>query len=99
MPSLNHLFIPSITAIFSLVLFLSTHALAVRQLTVSNKCSSSIYVAVGGKGGALTTIGGAAQLAGWKQVPGDYSFNVPDGCGCFSLNVLTVHMLTDILRE
>ncbi|KIR99809.1 hypothetical protein L804_02443 [Cryptococcus deuterogattii 2001/935-1] len=79
MPSLNHLFIPSITAIFSLVLFLSTHALAVRQLTVSNKCSSSIYVAVGGKGGALTTIGGAAQLAGWKQVPGDYSFNVPDG--------------------
>ncbi|KIR82605.1 hypothetical protein I305_03818 [Cryptococcus gattii E566] len=75
MPSLNHPFIPSITALFSLVLFLSTHALAVRQLTVSNKCSSSIYVAVGGKGGALTTIGGAAQPAGWKQAPGDYRNN------------------------
>lgn len=39
---------------------------------MSNKCSSAIYVAVGGKGGALTTIGGAAQPAGWKQAPGDY---------------------------
>ncbi|WVO22449.1 uncharacterized protein IAS62_003779 [Cryptococcus decagattii] len=79
MPSLNHLFIPSITTLFSLLLFLSTHALAVHQLTVSNKCSSSIYVAVGGKGGALTTIGGAAQPGGWKQALGYYSFNVPDG--------------------
>lgn len=66
---------------------------------MSNKCSSAIYVAVGGKGGALITIGGAAQPAGWKQAPGDYSFNVPDGCGLFNPNVLTVHVLTDILRE
>lgn len=56
-------------------------------MTVSNKCSSSIYVAVGGKGGALTTTGGAAQPAGWKQAPGDFSFNVPDGCGCFNSGV------------
>lgn len=66
---------------------------------MSNKCSSPIYVAVGGKGGALTMIGGAAQPAGWKQAPGDYSFNVPDGCGCFNPNVLTVHVLKYILRE
>lgn len=39
---------------------------------------------MGGKGGALTTTGGAAQPAGWKQVPGDFSFNVPDGCRCFN---------------
>lgn len=56
-------------------------------MTVSNKCSSSIYVAVGGKSGALTTTGGAAQPAGWKQAPGDFSFNVPDGCGCFNSGV------------
>lgn len=56
-------------------------------MTVSNKCSSSIYVAVGGKGGALTTTGGAAQPGGWKQAPGDFSFNVPDGCGCFNSGV------------
>lgn len=54
---------------------------------------------MGGKGGALTTIGGAAQPGGWKQALGYYSFNVPDGCGCFNPNALTVHMLTDILRE
>ncbi|OXB36198.1 hypothetical protein J007_04076 [Cryptococcus neoformans] len=79
MPPLNHISASSITALFSLVLSLSTPSLAVRQMTVSNKCSSSIYVAVGGKGGALTTTGGAAQPAGWKQAPGDFSFNVPDG--------------------
>lgn len=54
---------------------------------------------MGGKGGTLTTIGGAAQPGGWKQALGYYSFNVPDGCGCFNPNALTVHMLTDILRE
>ncbi|KIR63923.1 hypothetical protein I314_02704 [Cryptococcus bacillisporus CA1873] len=68
MPSLNHLFILSINALFSLLLFLSTHALAVRQLTVSNKCPSPIYVAVGGKGGALTTIGGVAQPGGGSRL-------------------------------
>lgn len=87
MPPLNHISVSSITALFSLVLSLSTPSLAVRQMTVSNKCSSSIYVAVGGKGGALTTTGGAAQPAGWKQAPGDFSFNVPDGCGCFNSGV------------
>lgn len=45
MPFLDHISVPSITALFSLVLFLSTPSLAVRQMTVSNKCSSSIYVA------------------------------------------------------
>ncbi|WVN88007.1 uncharacterized protein L203_103205 [Cryptococcus depauperatus CBS 7841] len=54
-------------------------SLASRTITVNNKCSSPLYIAVAGQGGSITKVGGGSQPAGWLQKPGEFSFGVPEG--------------------
>ncbi|ODN80974.1 hypothetical protein L202_03084 [Cryptococcus amylolentus CBS 6039] len=66
---LSHLLLP----------LLSSTLIFASSITISNKCSSSLYIGVGGQGGSITKTDGSAQDAGWEQQPGEYTFNLPDG--------------------
>ncbi|WVQ73790.1 hypothetical protein IAR50_003370 [Cryptococcus sp. DSM 104548] len=80
MPETSHALSSLITL---LPLFVFTTLLpttsANRKITISNKCSSSLYLAVGGQGGNVTKSDGSAQPGGWEQEPGEYSFIAPNG--------------------
>ncbi|TYJ57676.1 hypothetical protein B9479_001530 [Cryptococcus floricola] len=80
MPLFSH---SSLSPVALLILLISTTVLpttlAERKITVNNKCSSSLYLAVGGQGGNVTKSDGSAQPGGWEQEPGEYTFIAPDG--------------------
>ncbi|WVQ93099.1 hypothetical protein IAU59_000163 [Kwoniella sp. CBS 9459] len=52
--------------------------LAVRQITVNNKCPAPIYVSIGSPSGGALAADGSPQPASWMQQVGEYEFTVPD---------------------
>jgi hypothetical protein len=60
---------------------------AVRKITIDNQCKGTVWPAIqvewpknAPPGPNPTKMDGSPQPFGWKQLPGKYSFQVPDYC-------------------
>ncbi|WVF65426.1 hypothetical protein IAT40_000153 [Kwoniella sp. CBS 6097] len=69
---------PAALTFLFFVTFSVKKCVAVRQITINNKCPAPIYLSIGSPTGGALGADGSPQPGSWMQEVGEYGFTVPD---------------------